>query len=97
MVELRIKLKTGKTLKDAATEVQSLNAYAGTAGFPRPIASNPLSETPEGFLGSVNTPPDAGGFITARVDNYDYLDLGNLPAQPQTFSFVFGAVGGSII
>ena len=97
MVELRIKLKTGKTLKDAATEVAALNAYAGTEGFPRPIVCNPLSTTPEGFLGSVNTPPDTDGFVTARVDNYSYLDLGNLPAQPQTFSFVFGSVGGAII
>jgi len=61
MVELRIKLKTGKTLKDAATEVAALNAYAGTEGFPRPIACDPLSEAPEGFLGSVNTPPDVDG------------------------------------
>jgi hypothetical protein len=89
ITEVVIRLKDGKTLMDAALEVQALNQYAGTPDFPRPVPCNPESAIPEGFLGLVNTPPDADGFVVVRIE-YDYFDLGKLPAPPQTFSFVFG-------
>jgi len=99
MLDITIQIKTGKTLKDVATEVQALNAYVGQMGinpatgedwFPRPIACNPLSETQEGFIGAVNTPPDAQGYVQVRIDNYLYLNTSKLPAIPTTFAFVYG-------
>ena len=88
----------------AANEIQTLNKFSGTVSFPRPIPSNPnamtrvtkldgtfgpWTGTVESFLGLVNTPPDSEGFVTVRID-YEYLDLSFLPAQPNTFTFVFG-------
>lgn len=99
MTDIIIKIKEGKTLADAATEVQLLNQFVDGVNFPRPIKSNPLSEQPEGFLGDVNTPPDANGFVTVRLADYSYFDLAildSLPAKPTTFSFGY-AVTGTII
>lgn len=89
MTELVIRIKEGFTLADVANEVTTLNQFAGTPEFPRPIPARPDAEKPEDFLGLVNTPPDENGFVTVRID-YEYLDLGFLPQQPQTFNFVFG-------
>ncbi len=97
-MDITIKLKAGATIKDAALEVQALNQYVGKMGinpetgedyFPRAIPCNPDSETPEGFLGMVNTPVDEFGRLNIRLD-FEYLDLSALPAQPTTFSFVLG-------
>ena len=99
MLDIVIQLKAGKTLKDCANEVQALNNYVGQMGinpatgedwFPRPIQCNPDSTTPEGFLGSVNTPPDEQGYCNVRIDNYLYINWGKLPASPSTFDVVSG-------
>ncbi len=100
MTELKIKIKPGFTLADVATEVQALNQAVNGTTFPRPIKCNPLSEQPEGFVGDVNTPPDVDGFVTIRLADYGYFDTGlvaDLGLTPQTFSFVYGSVGGGII
>lgn len=97
MTELKIRIKPGFTLADVAMEVVALNQFVDGDKFPRPIFANPQSKQPETFLGSINTPPDADGFVTVRLADYDYLDLGFLPQQPTTFTFVYGSIGGSII
>jgi hypothetical protein len=98
-LDITIQLKDGKTLRDCALEVQALNAYVGMMGinpatgedwFPRPIACNPDSESQEGFLGSVNTPPDEQNYVQVRIDNYLYINWGKLPAAPTTFVVVSG-------
>jgi hypothetical protein len=79
-----------------ATEVQLLNQFVDGDQFPRPIKANPLSTQPEGFLGDVNTPPDALGFVTVRLADYSYFDLAILdilPAKPTTFSFGYAQTG----
>jgi hypothetical protein len=82
-----------------ATEVEALNQLVNGTTFPRPVKCNPDATQPEGYLGDVNTPPDSEGFVTVRLADYDYFDLGFLPVGvvPQTFSFVYGYVGGGII
>jgi hypothetical protein len=85
MIDITIRLKEGKTLKDVVAEVQQLNSFFGTEQFPRPIPCNPE----EGTVGLVNTPPDENGYVNIRID-YEYLDLSFLPAQPTTFNFVIG-------
>lgn len=98
MIDVTIKLKPGKTLKDVALEIQQLNQYVGQMGinpetgedyFPRAIPCNPDSEKQEGFVGVVNTPPDEYGRVNVRLP-FEYLDLSALPAQPSTFSFIVG-------
>ena len=96
MTDIIIKLKEGKTLADVAQEVQLLNTFVDGDKFPRPLKSNPDSTAPEGFLGDVNTPPDANGFVSVRLMDYEWFDLGildMLPAKPQTFSFGYAQTG----
>jgi len=74
----------------AATEIQAMNAYAGTELFPEPVQSNPASETLEGYIGTANTPPIDNGMVTVKIENYNWMDLTLLPATPTTFTFVLG-------
>ena len=99
MLDIVIQLKEGKTLKQVATEIKALNNYVGQMGinpatgedwFPRPIQCNPDSTQPEGFLGSVNTPPDEQGYVNVRLADYTYINWGKLPAAPTTFDVVSG-------
>ena len=99
MLDLVLQFKGAATLKDVANEITALNGYVGKLGvnpatgedwFPRPFACNPNSINQEGFVGSVNTPPDEQGYFNVRLDNYDYINWGKLPATPQTFSVVSG-------
>lgn len=98
-LDIVVQLKTGKTLADVATEIKALNSFVGKMGinpatgedwFPRPIQCNPEATQPEGFLGSVNSPPDEQGYVNVRLDNYQYINWGKLPAQPTTFDVVSG-------
>lgn len=77
------------------------NEWTKEDKFPRPIKFNKTamvyddvtgtySGEVEKFLGDVNTPPTIDGFITVRLSDYEWLELGSLPAQPTTFSFVAG-------
>jgi hypothetical protein len=96
MTDIIIKLKDGFTLADVAQEVQLLNTFVDGDKFPRPIKCNPDATQDEGFLGDVNTPPDANGFVQIRLMDYEWFDLGildMLPAKPTTFSFGYAQTG----
>jgi len=96
MTDIIVKIKDGFTLQDVASEVELLNTFVDGDKFPRPIKCNPEATQPEGFLGDVNTPPDALGFVTVRLSDYSYFDLAildMLPAKPQTFSFGYARTG----
>lgn len=103
-MDLILKLKEGYTLRDVALEIQQINTYlmaqtvtetvnGETITRPLmlygPLQCNPDSECPEGFLGSVNTPPNEYGFVTIRIENYESLEM-ELPAMPLTFVIVMG-------
>lgn len=79
-----------------AEEVQLLNNFVNGTTFPRPLKSNPEATQVEGYLGDVNTPPDANGFVTVRLLDYDFFDLAvldSLPGKPTTFSFGYARTG----
>lgn len=88
-MQLYIKLRPGCTLRDAALEVQQLNAAMADALTNGPLPCNPDSETVEGYLGDCNTPPNEYGIVTVRINAYESLEL-DLPALPQTFVIVTG-------
>lgn len=92
-------------LRAVALEVQALNQLSGTVTFPRAISCNPdavvwdtkldppgYAGSIEGFIGGVNSIPASDGMCTIIVEEYEWLDLGFLPAgvTPQTFTFVLG-------
>lgn len=82
-------------LKASALEIEQLNSSLVSGGLV-PIKVNPNSDTIEGFLGEVNTPPTVSdspsydGLVTVRIKEYDFIDLSLLPAQPTTFYFIAG-------
>jgi len=87
-MQLTIKLTDGATLRDAALEIQALNALMSSLLVNGPLPCNPDSETVEGFLGDANTPPNEFGYVTVGISSYRKLILPNV--APQSFSFVFG-------
>lgn len=74
-MDLYIKLKEGKTLKDAALGIQQLNEVMTPLLVNGPIKCNPEADQPELFLGDVNSPPNSAGIITIRIVNYDSLEI----------------------
>ena len=100
MVDIKVRIKDGFTLADVAQEVELLNTFVDGDKFPRAIKCNKDSEIPEGFLGDLNTPPTADGFVQVRLADYDYFDLAildMLPSKPTTFSFCYTEnIGGFV-
>ena len=86
-------------LRATALEIQALNQLAGIPEFPRPITVHPDGPLAENYLGDICSPPTADGFVTVRLNNYDYFDIGNLAdlgIKPTTFRFIYTDTAGAI-
>lgn len=68
-------------LQAAAMAIQQLNTLFAEQLIHGPLKSNPESETAEGFLGDVNTPPNEFGVLTVVIEAYAALKIPYLPAE----------------
>lgn len=82
-------------LKAVALEIEQLNQVFIANGLD-PIPVNPSSVQAETFLGAGNTIPTENedlryaGLVTVAINEYDFIDLSLLPANPTTFFFIAG-------
>lgn len=68
-------------MQASAMAIQQLNMLFAEQLIHGPLKSNPESETMEGFLGDVNTPPNEFGVVTVVIGNYASLKIPYLPAE----------------
>lgn len=68
-------------MQASAIAIQQLNQLFADQLVHGPFKSNPASETTEGFLGDVNTPPNEFGVVTIVIENYNCLKIPYLPAE----------------
>lgn len=65
----------------AASAVLQLNKLFADQLIHGPLKANPESETWEGLIGDISTPPNEFGVMSARFDNYASLKIPYLPAE----------------
>lgn len=65
----------------AAMAVLQLNTLFADQLIHGPLNANPESETWEGLLGDVSTPPNTFGVMSVRLENYASLKIPYLPAE----------------
>lgn len=92
-MDLKIKLQTGKTLKDVALKVSQFNTIAEAQLVNGPIkcvTTDPCND--EDRVGDVVTPPNEFGMSVIRIGNYRklYLDPAMLQFFQDTFTIVYG-------